>query len=68
MSESLKPCPFCGEKRIYYGPHGVNCPACLAMVPEDKCNPDAPAAWNRRAPVQFTSDNLRPVADREADQ
>ncbi len=26
------------------------------------------AAWNRRAPIQFTSDNLRPVTDREADQ
>lgn len=68
MSEELLPCPFCGETEIYYGPHGVNCPACLAMMPEDKCNPNAPDAWNTRTPIQFTSDNLRAITDKEAGQ
>jgi hypothetical protein len=30
---ALLPCPFCGETKFFYGPHGPNCSNCLAIFP-----------------------------------
>lgn len=50
MSEKLKPCPFCGEKKIYEQPHLINCPSCLASIPNACNSPEEMRdAWNLRA-------------------
>lgn len=50
----LLPCPFCGESRIYLNPPGtdhrstINCPACLACIPEECGQDEMVATWNAR--------------------
>ncbi len=50
---NLLPCPFCGETRIYLteGRDGcINCPSCLAAVPNEQNNTkELIAQWNSRA-------------------
>lgn len=56
----LKPCPFCGEARIFlnapseHWPRGsINCPACMAVMPGAVGEPGIEAEliqqWNERA-------------------
>lgn len=56
----LKPCPFCGEKKIYFnlpdqetGFRGsLNCPACLASMPNETNNvEELIECWNHREPA-----------------
>ena len=57
ISLKLKPCPFCGEKRIFLNEPSVhhrygciNCPACLVVMPgEANDQNETITAWNTRA-------------------
>lgn len=66
MSEiELKPCPFCGSKRIYgnevmKGIHRVECWCCGASVESIDCIEKAIEWWNTRA---IDRDDLLKVAD-----
>ena len=51
--EELKPCPFCGEEKIYYynpSPidHRFNCCKCLASTGSHSTKEEAMEAWNNR--------------------
>ncbi|WP_124295810.1 Lar family restriction alleviation protein [Acetobacter pasteurianus] len=52
MSAELKPCPFCGKRRIYLA-EGINsyawCRNCEACGPERATKEAATEAWNTRA-------------------
>ena len=56
MSETLKPCPFCGSDDISEGPHSpyIICNGCGAFGPgnSDVTHEEAIAAWNTRTPEQ----------------
>jgi len=49
--ENLKPCPFCGSKKIHiYGMlHIVECKECRASISAKFTTGEAIKAWNRRA-------------------
>lgn len=58
----LKPCPFCGEKKIYFNPPApeidflgsLNCPACLASMPNETNNvEELIGCWNHREPTDL---------------
>ena len=58
----LKPCPFCGEKKIYFnlpdpetGFRGsFNCPACLASMPNETGHiEELIECWNHREPTDL---------------
>lgn len=52
----LLPCPFCGETRIYMGDWGINCPGCLAGIPDENLGKEELiACWNSR--VQQSADS-----------
>ncbi len=57
MTNTLKPCPFCGETyrldQYQDDSHlwGVGCLMCGATINQRRENADAIAAWNRRAPA-----------------
>lgn len=57
---NLKPCPFCGERRIFFNPPdptinfkgSINCPACGVEMPRE-VNDDQELidCWNTRVEV-----------------
>ena len=55
MTEELKPCPFCGEKKISLNPKtkeysgSINCPACLVSLPMEFDCAELIHCWNTRA-------------------
>lgn len=55
MSEKLKPCPFCGSKRIEISSNGivcvVYCTNCKASTNLAERKEDAIYLWNKRAEV-----------------
>jgi len=61
MTETLKPCPFCGEDNAWHDSDGeVICADCGAMGPEIASihRDDNAAAWNRRASPPSPSETL----------
>lgn len=60
MSEELKPCPFCGSKRIKAHDVGEGwwciCQDCKAQGPFKMLENTAVDAWNRRAGVKGDAD------------
>ena len=62
-TETLLPCPFCGDSEwleighLYGNPNyliTVSCKTCGAVGCEKETKEEAAAAWNRRAPQPFT--------------
>ena len=79
MSESLKPCPFCGSTDIrnvsgnFAGPSvrlhagdeifAVDCHQCGASVPNRYNNDAVIRAWNTRADARIEAALLRSIVD-----
>ncbi len=62
--EDINPCPFCGEKTIYYSERAINCPSCQAMIPNElKDIEEMIEVWNYRVPMKKKS--KAPPADSE---
>ena len=53
MESELKPCPFCGGKKLAvfgcYEEYYVSCSGCFTEGPSGETYEEATEAWNRRA-------------------
>jgi transcription initiation factor TFIIIB Brf1 subunit/transcription initiation factor TFIIB len=46
--EELKPCPFCGSKKLVYSNNFINCMDCGALVAGKSNQEEHIKAWNNR--------------------
>nr|DAJ42207.1 MAG TPA: restriction alleviation protein [Caudoviricetes sp.] len=64
----LKPCPFCGERKIelvepdyFFGSWFCECTACRQAIAAGETQEKAMKKWNRRAPGWFSVDKVLPL-------
>lgn len=76
MSETLKPCPFCGGDPVFYRSTGrahetgniysiysVDCNDCDLTGPRSETRKGAAIAWNRRALIRDDYENRKPCKE-----